>query len=186
MRSRSAPKTGAGAGLASLAVLAALLLAGCGTLIPTPTPTPTSTPTVTPTATASPTATSTATATPTLTATPAPTDTPSVTPSPSPYDGDWSGKTAEGLPITFTVSQQVISGMSIACQADLGGIAATMTFNPPDLNGPIVDGGFSFAALAMTLSGTFHSPASASGKLISKPDLTLCKSLSITWSASKQ
>ncbi len=174
------------AGQAMGAALAALFLAGCGSLIPSPTPTATSTPTFTPTIT--PTSTSTATPSPTLTATPAPTNTPAATSTPSPYDGDWAGRTSEGLDITFSVSQQVISGMSVSCQAGLGlsGASATLTFNPPELNGPIVDGKFSFKSLAMTLTGTFHSPRSASGTLTSEPGLSLCQLNTISWNASKK
>lgn len=164
--------------------VSALFLAGCGSLFPTPTSTPTSTatPTVTPTSTATP------THTPAPTDTPRPTETPTITPTPSPYDGDWSGQTSEGLPVTFRVYQQVVSDMRITCQVELNlpGFIATTEISAPESYRPFVDGKFGSENIAMTLIGVFHSTTSASGTLTFKPDLSLCKLTTIHWNATKQ
>jgi hypothetical protein len=162
--------------------LMASILTACAE--PTPSPTPTDVPTATSTSTSTPTV----TPSPTITNTPAPTNTATITPTPSPYDGSWKGTTSEGLPVTFTVSKEVISNFTLNCQLGLGvtGVTATVEVSPPDLNGPIVNGSINFSNVAMTLTGTFYSTTSAGGTLTSKPDLSLCKLLSISWNANKK
>lgn len=168
--------------LAPCLALMALLLISCAA--PTPPATPTASPSPTSTATSTPTV----TPSPTVTHTPAPTNTATISPTPSPYDGDWQGTTSEGLPVTFHVANEVLSQFSMACQIDVGvsGVSASMELSPPDLNGPIVNGAINFSNIAMTLTGTFYSATSVSGTLTAKPDLSLCKLLTINWNASKK
>jgi Zn-dependent metalloprotease len=178
------------------------------TPMPTATPiaTPTATPTRTPTSTRTPTLTATPTAiithTPTATRTPTPSLTPSVTPTPTGTPtptpttlacaanaGLWGGRTGQDRDLSFTVTtdpcavRQVTYDYDVTCPGGTIRISGTTTglFS-------ITNNTFAINLVGnISLSGTFHSPTTASGTLAGtyyNPIIGAYCSISTTWSAS--
>ena len=104
--------------------------------------------------------------------------------------------TAQGKPITFTVSGGAVTALSFGVHLDGPGCSTDSTSNTPSMNHPITENAFSWSytagpgGISYTIGGTFSSSTASSGTL----DFTLVEipfvpgcygSGSPTWSANK-
>jgi hypothetical protein len=125
--------------------------------------------------------------TPTAPEAPAPTPTP--TPTPISYDGTWSGRTSQDHGISFTVTDDGVSSLTLMYEVSGRGCSVQSfpfySFGTPF---PIVDGAFDLSRSGggtdLTMHGAFSSPTEASGTLTIK-ESTMCGTLTLeaTWSA---
>ena len=171
-------------------------------LTPTPTHTPTQTPTITgtPTNTGTPTATPTATETPTVTPTnsPTPTRTPTPTPTEAPftgYDGEWSGETAQNLPFSFTVTNNVVTYLYFQTRISNFVATCTQTYNLYNETAIVGDtftmegsgGAVTGETYIYSITGTFNSETSIEGDFEVTVDAHLCDdTVRRTWEATKE
>ena len=112
-------------------------------------------------------------------------------------DGNWSGTTSQGKPISFVIRQHGLASFSIGF-SDLGcGFEGTigLSIEPPtaikDNTFSQTNQGYSSLDTSYTFAGTFRSGTSADGKLdltqsTSYPYVPCQKKAAITWSATKQ
>ncbi|MEN6560337.1 MAG: hypothetical protein ABFD52_06160 [Acidobacteriota bacterium] len=83
----------------------------------------------------------------------------------TPYNGTWAGTNSAGRPVSFTTSADGTSwsafsyGIQFECPY-VGTVTTTITQSGP---GAITDGAFSYSSSTLAFTGTFDSPASASG-----------------------
>jgi hypothetical protein len=143
----------------------------------------TSTPTPIPTITSTSTATATATSTPLL-----PTSTFTPRPTPVTYDGQWSGKTSAGGPISFSVTSNTVAKLSVSygfavrrgsCEVNLA-----IKFSEPL---KIVNQEFTIQGQNFTITGKFLSSENVSGDLTASQASSQCdKYVHLTWNAQKE
>jgi hypothetical protein len=132
------------------------------------------------------------TATTAPTETTAPTDTPAVPPTQIPsllnYDGEWEGLTQLGLPVSFTVEDNLITHFA----AEYEGKECHNRVEP-DLPffGAIENGSFQMSSgmsgllgFSWSFAGTFSSSSTATGTF--KAMLASCGSVNTTWEASRK
>lgn len=94
------------------------------------------------------------------------------------YDGNWSGTTSQGLPMSMTVAGDEVTSYSVT---ETGGAVYTMPVDEWPI--PICGNSFSNQYFASVFggpfSGTFQSSTQASGSLVSGAG-------TVTWTATKQ
>ncbi len=128
------------------------------------------------------------TPTPVATATATPTTTPSEG---GPELGTYRGTTSQGKPIEFDVVEgsQAIGRIKIEAEGVFPGGTCSVKTAPTGVSLPIVDNHFGHSFPGnYSISGTFDSPTTASGKLgiFAGPAATACISGSVSWTASRQ
>ncbi|MBZ5551925.1 MAG: hypothetical protein LAO21_04325, partial [Acidobacteriia bacterium] len=111
-------------------------------------------------------------------------------------DGNWSGLTAQGKPITFTVSGGSVTAISFGVHIAGPGCTTDSTSTTPSMNHLITSNAFSWTytagpgGITYTIGGSFSSSSASSGTLdftlVEIPGVPGCYgSGSTTWSASK-
>ena len=90
------------------------------------------------------------------------------TPAAPNYDGTWRGTTSQSLPITFTVSGNTVTSMSVDITASMGGSSCRYTTGSQD-RPVIANSKFSMSigggTVSTTLTGTFTSAAAVTGDI---------------------
>jgi hypothetical protein len=84
------------------------------------------------------------------------------------YDGAWAGTTSQNLPITFTVSGNTVTAISVQVRASMAGSSCTYTTGSQD-KPTIANNAFSLkvggGTVSSTLLGTFSSATAATGSI---------------------
>ena len=126
--------------------------------------------------------------TPTLTAQPLPT----LTPTPIIYDGEWTGKTLQGYPVSFNIEDNVVvkyyikyGNAAIGCELEIN---YDIKNDPREIKPKLENGKYEFISdsdkLMLEVIGIFNPSGEASGTF--KARTKQCDNVNTTWEVSRK
>jgi hypothetical protein len=134
--------------------------------------------------------TSTPISSPTTTVTP--TSSPTLTPTPIIYDGDWTGKTEQGYPVSFTIEDNTVTKYYIKYGNAAVGCSIEINYDikndKSEIKPKLENGKYEFISdsdvLMIELIGIFNPSGEASGTF--KARTKQCDNVNTTWEASRK